>query len=53
MSAFDLRLLLVDDIQDMKDAINLYCDTEKDLECHVINNGQEALERIQNLILFY
>ena len=32
---------------DMTDAITLYCDTEKDLDCHVINNGQEALERIR------
>jgi len=31
----------------MTDAITLYCDTEKDLDCHVINDGQEALERIR------
>ena len=42
-----MRLLVVDDNQDMTDAITLYCDTEKDLDCHVINNGQEAVERIQ------
>jgi DNA-binding response OmpR family regulator len=46
-TVFDLRLLVVDDTQDMTDAITLYCDTEKDLDCHVINNGQEALERIR------
>jgi CheY-like chemotaxis protein len=47
VSVYDLRLLVVDDTQDMTDAITLYCDTEKDLDCHVINNGQEALERIR------
>jgi CheY-like chemotaxis protein len=31
----------------MTDAITLYCDTQKDLDCHVISNGQEALERIR------
>jgi CheY-like chemotaxis protein len=46
-TVFDLRLLVVDDTQDMTDAITLYCDTERDLDCHVINNGQEALERIR------
>ena len=47
MSIFDLRVLVVDDTKDMTDAITSYCDTEKDLDCHVINNGQEALERIR------
>ena len=47
MSVFDLRVLVVDDTKDMTDALTLYCDTEKDLDCHVINNGQEALERIR------
>jgi two-component system sensor histidine kinase/response regulator len=47
VSVFDLRLLVVDGIKDMTDAITLYCDTEKDLDCHVINNGQQALERIR------
>ena len=47
MSVYDLRLLVVDDTQDMTDAITLYCDTEKDLDCHVINDGQEALEKIR------
>ena len=47
MSVFDLRVLVVDDTKDMTDAITLYCDTEKDLDCHVINNGREALERIR------
>ena len=42
-----MRVLVVDDTKDMTDAITLYCDTEKDLDCHVINNGQEALERIR------
>ena len=47
MSLFDLRLLVVDDTKDMTYAITLYCGTEKDLDCHVINDGQEVLERIR------
>lgn len=42
-----MRVFVVDDTKDMTDAITLYCDTEKDLDCHVINDGQEALERIR------
>jgi len=42
-----MRLLVVDDTKDMTDAITFYCDTEKDIDCHVINDGQEALERIR------
>jgi len=48
VSVYDLRLLVVDDTQDMTDAITLYCDTEKDLDCHVINDGQKALDIIRN-----
>ena len=45
---FDLRILVVDDTKDMTDAITVYCDTEKDIDCQVNSNGQEALERIRN-----
>ena len=45
---FDLRLLVIDDTQDMTDAITFYCNTEKDLDCHVINDGQKALDIIRN-----
>ena len=48
MSVFDLRILVVDDTKDMTDAIIVYCDTEKDIDCQVNSNGQEALERIRN-----
>ena len=48
MSVFDLRILVVDDTKDMTDAITVYCDTEKDIDCQVNSNGQEALERIRN-----
>ena len=47
MSVFELRVLVVDDTQDMTDAITVYCDTEKDIDCQVNSNGQEALERIR------
>ena len=45
---FDLRILVVDDTKDMTDAITVYCDTEKDIDCQVNSNGQEALEIIRN-----
>ena len=32
----------------MTDAITVYCDTEKDIDCQVNSNGQEALEIIRN-----
>jgi len=32
----------------MTDAIVFYCSTEKDIDCHVVNDGQEGLERIRN-----
>ena len=47
MSVFELRIFVVDDTQDMTDAITVYCDTEKDIDCQVNSNGQEALERIR------
>jgi CheY-like chemotaxis protein len=47
VSVFELRVLVVDDTQDMTDAIIVYCDTEKDIDCQVNSNGQEALERIR------
>ncbi len=43
-----MRLLVVDDNHEITEAITFYCSTEKDLDCRVINNGQEGLESIRN-----
>jgi len=43
-----MRLLVVDDNDEITQAITFYCSTEKDLDCRVINNGQEGLESIRS-----
>jgi len=43
-----MRLLVVDDNHEITEAITFYCSTEKDLDCRVINNGQEGLESIRS-----
>ena len=43
-----MRLLVVDDNHEITVAITFYCSTEKDLDCRVINNGQEGLESIRS-----
>ncbi len=43
-----MRLLVVDDNHEITEAITFYCSTEKDLDCRMINNGQEGLESIRN-----
>jgi DNA-binding response OmpR family regulator len=42
-----LRLLVVDDNDEITGAVTFYCGTEKDIDCRVINNGQEGLESIR------
>jgi two-component system OmpR family response regulator len=43
-----LRLLVVDDNHEITEAITFYCGTEKDIDCQVVNDGREGLERIRN-----
>ena len=43
-----MRLPVIDDNHEITEAITFYCSTEKDLDCRVINNGQEGLESIRN-----
>jgi two-component system OmpR family response regulator len=45
---FDLRLLVIDDNHEITEAITFYCSTEKDIDCQVVNDGQEGLGRIRN-----
>jgi CheY-like chemotaxis protein len=45
---FDLRLLVIDDNHEITEAITFYCSAEKDIDCQVVNDGQEGLERIRN-----
>ena len=44
---FDLRLLVVDDSEEITEAIHFFCESKKDIECYMINDGQQGLERIK------
>jgi two-component system OmpR family response regulator len=45
-----LRLLLIDDNEEITEAIGFYCKSakDKDIDCQVINEGKEGLESIRN-----
>ena len=43
-----MRILLIDDNEEITEAIGEYCRLAKDIDCQVINNGREGLERIRN-----
>jgi len=43
----DLRLLLIDDNEEITDSISFYCES-KNIECDVINEGKKGLESIQD-----
>jgi len=45
---FDLMILVVEDNDEISEAMSFYCSAKKDIECNVVNNGQEGLERIRN-----
>jgi DNA-binding response OmpR family regulator len=45
---FDLRILVVEDNDEISEAMSFYCSAKKDIECNVIDNGQDGLERIRN-----
>ena len=40
-------ILVVEDNDEISEAMSFYCSAKKDIECNVINNGQEGLERIR------
>ena len=43
-----MRLLLIDDNEEITEAIGYYCKSAKDIDCQVINEGKEGLESIRN-----
>jgi len=43
-----LRILLVEDNLEISEVMVVYCNTQKDIDCKVINNGREALDRIRD-----
>jgi CheY-like chemotaxis protein len=45
---FGLRLLVVDDNEEITEAITVYCGAEQTIDCEVINDGPQGLERIRN-----
>ena len=47
MSCFDLRILVVEDNVEISEAFSFSCGARKDIECEVINTGQEGLNRIR------
>jgi two-component system, OmpR family, response regulator len=42
-----LRILVIDDNEEITEAIHLFCESMKDIECYVINYGRQGLERIK------
>ena len=43
-----MRILVVEDNDEITEAMSFYCSAKKDIECNMINNGREGLERIRN-----
>jgi DNA-binding response OmpR family regulator len=41
---FGLRLLVVDDNEEITEAITVYCSADQNIECEVINDGPQVLE---------
>ena len=42
-----MRLLVVDDNEDITEAIGVYCTAQK-IDCQIINDGKQGLEAIRN-----
>ena len=43
-----MRLLLIDDNEEITEVIGEYCKSAKDVDCQVVNEGKEGLESIRN-----
>ena len=43
-----MRLLLIDDNEEITEVIGFYCNSTKDIDCQVINEGKVGLESIRN-----
>jgi hypothetical protein len=50
---FDLKILVIENNVEISEALSFFCGAKKDIECEVVNTGQEGLDRIRqrNLIL--
>ena len=42
-----MRILVIDNSEEITEAIHLFCESMKDIECEVINDGRQGLERIK------
>jgi CheY-like chemotaxis protein len=42
-----LKILVVEDNVEISEALSFFCGARKDIECEVINSGQEGLDRIR------
>jgi DNA-binding response OmpR family regulator len=42
-----LRILVIDDSEEITEAIHFFCESMKDIECYTINDGRQGLERIK------
>jgi len=38
----------VDDNEEITEVITFYCSAKNDIDCHVVNDGSQGLERIRN-----
>ena len=42
-----MRLLVIDDNEEITEAIHFFCESKKDIECYMINDSRQGLERIK------
>ena len=42
-----MRILVIDDNEEITEAIHFFCESMKDIECYMVNDGREGLERIK------
>ena len=42
-----MRILVIDDNKEITEVIGYYCNSAKDIDCKVINEGEEGLESIR------
>lgn len=42
-----MRILVIDNSEEITDAIGFFCESMKDIECYTINDGRQGLERIK------
>ena len=42
-----MRILVVEDNVEISEALSFFCGARKDIECEVVNTGQEGLDRIR------